>query len=112
LRQKYVLSQNSAKNELKISEYAVIDKIHDKVASSMLQEGNFFFLCEETYESWIILSAISEGIDTLISILRTDNLFPIEPHINIIAESVMELYASSRDGTVELLFDDVDLISV
>ncbi len=110
MRQKYVLSQNGAKNELKISEYAVIDKNQNKVDSSMLRKENFSFLCEETYENGIIASAISEGIDTLISILRTDNIFPIEPYANKIAESVMEIYASSEDGTVELFFDDVDLI--
>ena len=110
MRQKYVLSQNGVKNELKISEYAVIDKNQNKVDSSMLRKENFSFLCEETYESGIIASAISEGIDKLISILRTDNIYPIKPYANRIAESVMEIYASSEDGTVELFFDDVDLI--
>ena len=111
MRQKYVLSQNATKNELKMSEFAVIDKNHNKVESSMLQKGNFSFLCEETYKSGNIVNSISKGIDTLISTLRTDNIFPIEPYVNKIAESVMALYASSGDGTVELFFDDVDLIS-
>ena len=67
----------------------------------MMQKENFSFLSEETYESNIIVSSISEGINTLISILRTDNMFPIEPHVNKIAESVVALYASPGDDTAE-----------
>ena len=111
MRQKYVLSQNGAKNELKISEYAVIEKNQNKVDSSMLRKENFSFLCEETYESGNIVSAISEGIDTLISILRTDNIFPIDLYATKIAGSVMALYDSSENrGSVELFFDDADLL--
>ena len=112
MRQKYVISRNVAKNKLKIREYAIIDKNLKKVASSMLKKGNFSFLCEETYESEIIVSSISKGMNALIAILRTHNIFPIEPYANKIAESVMALYNSSEDGSAELFFDDVDLISV
>jgi len=111
MRQKYVISRNGAKNNLKIREYAIIDKNLNKVASSMLQKGSFSFLCEETYESEIIESSISKGMNALIAILRTDNIFPIEPYSTKIAESVMTLYDSSEDGSMELFFDDVDLVS-
>jgi hypothetical protein len=111
MRQKYVISRNGAKNNLKIREYAIIDKNLNKVASSMLRKGSFSFLCEETYESEIIESSISKGMNALISILRTDNIFPIEPYSTKIAESVMALYDSSEDGSMELFFDDVDLVS-
>lgn len=112
MRQKYVISRDGAKNKLKIREYAIIEKNLKKVASSMLQKGSFSFLCEETYESEIIVSSISKGMNALISILRTHNIFPIEPYATKIAESVMALYNSSEDGSVELFFDDVDLVSV
>ena len=78
----------------------------------MVQKGSFSFLCEETYESEIIVSSISIGMNALVATLRTNNLFPIEPYANKIAESVIELYNSSEDGPVELFFNDVDLISV
>jgi len=112
MRQKYVISRNDAKNNLKIREYAIIDKNLNKVASSMLQKGSFSFLCEETYESEVIESSISKGMNALVDILRTQNIFPIEPYSTKIAESVMALYDSSEDGSVELFFDDVDLVSV
>ena len=111
MRQKYVISRNEAKNILKIREYAITNKDLKKVASSMLQKGNFSFLCEETYESEIIVSSISKGMSHLVAILRTHNMFPIEPYSNRIAESVMALYNSSEDGSAELFFDDIDLVS-
>jgi hypothetical protein len=112
MRQKYVISRDGAKNKLKIREYAIVDKTLKKMVSSMLQKESYSFLCEETYESEIIVSSISKGMDTLIAILRTHNIFPIQPYAIQIAESVTELYNSSEDGSVELLFDDVDLVSV
>ena len=112
MRQKYVISRDDAKERLKIREYAVIDKDMKKVASPMLKKGSFSFLCEETYESEMIESSISKGMTDLIGILRTRNIFPIEPYVRKIAESVVALYNSSEDGTVELFFDDEDLISV
>ena len=111
MRQKYVISRNGAKNKLKISEYAIIDKDLKKMAPSMLQKENFSFLCEETYESEIVVSSISKGMNNLVAVLRTRNIFPIEPYSNRIAESVMALYNSSEDGSAELFFDDMDLIS-
>jgi hypothetical protein len=112
MRQKYVISRNDVKNNLKIREYAIIDKNLNTVASSMLVKGDFSLLCEETYESEIIVSSISKGMNALVSILRTQNIFPIEPYITKIAGSVMALYNSSEDGSVELFFDDVELVSV
>src|SRR5210317_1962166 len=98
MRQKYVISRDAVKNKLKIREYAIINKNMKKVASSMLQKESFSFLCEETYESEIIVSSISKGMSHLVAILRTHNMFPIEPYSNRIAESVMALYNSSEDG--------------
>jgi len=112
MRQKYVISLDGVKNKLKIREYAIIDKNLKKVASSMLQQESFSFLCEETYESGTIVNSIAKGLNALIAILRTHNIFPIEPYATKIAESVMVLYNSSEKGSIELFFDDVDLICV
>lgn len=111
MRQKYVISRNDAKNKLEIREYAVLDKNLNKVASPMLKKGDFSFLCKETYESEIIVSSISKGMNALVTTLRTDNIFPIDLYATKIAGSVMGLYHSSEDGSVELFFDDVDLIA-
>ena len=112
MRQKYVISRDGAEHKLKIREYAIIDKNLKKVASPMLQKGNFSFLCEETYESEIVVRSIAKGMNALVATLRTHNIFPIAPYAAKIAESVMVLYNSSKDGSTELFFDDVDLVSV
>jgi hypothetical protein len=110
MRQKYIISRDDIKNILKIREYAILDKNLNKVETSMLQKEDFSFLCEEIYESEIIMSSISKGMSTMVETLRTDNIFPIEPYATKIAGSVMALYNSSGNDSVELFFDDVDLI--
>lgn len=112
MRQKFVISLNEKTDKLKIREYAVIDKNLNKVPSSFLRKGDFQFLCEEIYESKVILISISNGINALLAILRTRNFFPIEPHARKIAESVTALYDSTDNATKELFFDDVDLLHV
>lgn len=110
MRQKYVIYRDMVKEKLNIKEYAIIDKNIKKVASSMIHKSSFVFLCEETYENEIIKSSIAEGIKTLVGILRTQNFFPIEPYITKIAESVIGLYDSPNTDSVELFFDDIDLV--
>jgi hypothetical protein len=58
------------------------------------------------------VNCASKGTSALVAVLRTHNMFPIEPYSTKIAESVMDLYNSSEDGSVELFFDDIDLVSV
>ena len=112
MRQKYLISRGGTSKKLKIREYAVIDKDLKKAASSILQPTSYSYLCEETYENEIIIRSIAKGMNALIAILRTHNIFPIEPYVTKIAESVMALYQSSEDGSVELFFDDKDLVAV
>ena len=107
MRQKYVIHRDIVKKNLNIKEYAIIDKNIKKVAFSITQKKNYAFLCEETYESEIIKSAIAKGIKALVGILRTRNFFPIEPYITQIAEVVIRLYDSSDSESAELFFDDV-----
>jgi hypothetical protein len=112
MRQKYEISRDGVKNKLKIREYAIIDKDFNKVESSNLQKENFVFLCEETYESENIIISISKGIDSVVAVLRTCNIFPIEPYATKIAESIMALYNSNENGSVELFFDDAELLVI
>ena len=79
MRQKYVVSLDDAQEKLNIKEYAIIDKNLRKVAFHTLKKGSFSFLCEETYESDTILKSISKGMDALVAILRTPNIFPSNP---------------------------------
>jgi len=112
MRQKYLILQDDNQNQLKIREYAIVGKQPKNQDATILRDDHFSFLCEETYEGKIIVSAISKGLSALIAALRTPNLFPIEPYATKIAESVMALYDSEDDRSAELFFDDIDLVSV
>ena len=110
MREKYVILRDSVKDNLRIREYALIDKNPNKAPSSMMREDGLTFLCEEFYEGKTIVNSISKGIDALIVTLRTDNIFPVKDNAVKIAESVTALYTSAEDGSVELYFDDLDLL--
>jgi hypothetical protein len=112
MRQKYLISRNLERKELRIMEYAVIDKDLKKVASENLREDNFSLVGEETYKSDTIINSIALGNAALIGTLRTNNIFPINPYVWKIAETIKGLYNLSEDSTVELYFDDIDLISI
>ena len=109
MRQKYLISREGTKNELKIKEYAIIQKVLKNAVVSLPTKETFSFLGEETYDGAIISNSIHRGMEALVETLRTVNLFPIGPHAAKIAESVMELYRSEEDNSVELFFDDIDL---
>jgi hypothetical protein len=112
MRQKYIISRDGPTNELRIREYAITDTKVKKPVSSTLKNERFALLCEETYEGKMILASISNGIKSLVAILRTHNLFPIEPYATKIAETVITLYKTSEYTSMELFFDDIDLVSV
>lgn len=112
MRQKYVISRDDPKNKLIIMEYAIIDTKVKKPISATAQKGKFTFFCQEIYDNKVVLNSISNGIKSLVDILRTRDFYPIEPYATKIAETVMTLYNSSQNGPVELLFDDVDLVSL
>lgn len=111
MRQKYVISQEGSEHDLKIREYAIIDKDLHNVDASMLRQEDFEFLCEETYSHESIARSIARGREALVDALRTANLFPIRPYVVKIAESVMVLYDSPDQQAVELFFDDSDLVA-
>jgi hypothetical protein len=112
MRQKFLISRNLEKKELKIMEYAVIDKNLKKVTSENLDKNNFALVGEETYKSESIIDSIAQGDANLIGTLRTRNIFPISTYASKIAEKIKEIYTLSDDFTTELFFDDCDLISV
>lgn len=112
MRQKYLIFQDGKDDNLTIRETAVIDKDLHRVATPMLREDHYTVLCEETYDRLEITEAIDRGTSALVNAIRTPNLFPVAPYSVKIAEAVIALYASKTDRSVELMFDDVDLVAV
>lgn len=98
MKQKYLILKNDEKTKLIIREFAELDK------------EMFTFLCEETFDDASVRSAIAIGEDALIAKLRTKNLFPIGIYAKELAAAVIKMYESGDDQSVELLFDDHDLM--
>ncbi len=98
MKQKYLIFKNDEKTKLIIREFAELDK------------EMFTFLCEETFDDEPVKSAIAIGEDALIATLRTKNLFPIGIYAKEIAATVTKMYETGNDQSVELLFDDHELM--
>ena len=99
MKQKYLIIKDKEKKQIKIQEYAELNK-------EMLS-----LLCEEAYDYKTIKSAISAGPETLITSLRTNNLYPPAIYAEKIASAVTELYKSKDQESLELFFDDLNLLA-
>ena len=111
MKQRYFISRDKNTSELTIEEYAAVAGNVKRYEISALAQDDFTLLCKETYEGKIIKKAISQGKESLVSVLRTDNLYPISIYANHIADSVIELYGKDGKMSRELLFDDLDLLT-
>jgi len=110
MRQKYIILRRDKENELRIKELANLDREY-KINNQVTLDKEFFsLLCEETYEKKAMRSAIRQGRANLISTLRTQNLYPIGVYTEKIADSVISLYKSDKHHSIELLFDDRELL--
>jgi hypothetical protein len=98
MKQKYSIVRDTANRQLIIREFAELDK---EIMS---------LLCEETYEDKTVSSAIKSGKEDLIAALRTKNLYPPGIYAEKIADTVVEIYASKDKESVDLFFDDNELL--
>ncbi len=99
MKQKYSILKDGGSNQLIIREYAELDK---EILS---------LLCEETYENAAVKSAINAGKEAVIAALRTNNLYPPGIYAEKIADSVIDLYGSKGKKSVDLFFDDIELLT-
>ncbi len=100
MKQKYLILKNNNKNKLIIKEFVELEKNDDY---SPAYEG--------TYAGKAIISAISKGKEALILTLRTASFYPPGVYAEKIAAAVKNLYSSENNQSVELFFDDMDLIT-
>jgi hypothetical protein len=99
MKQKYTILKDNDNRRLVIQEYAELNK------------ETMSLLCEETYENKVIRLAIKSGKESLISILRTKNLYPPNSYTEKIADAVIDLYGSKGKESVDLFFDDIELLT-
>ncbi len=96
MKRKYLILNSNDQKELIIREFA---DLKDKKV--------LLLLGEEKYDVKAIKSAIKKGKNTLISVLRTEKLYPTGLYADKIAESVISMYREKKQS-IELLFDDID----
>ena len=99
MKQKYLIINDKKNKQFKIQEFAELNK------------ETLSLLCEEAYDYKTIKSAVSTGKDALISTLRTNNLYPPGIYAEKIANAVIELHKSKDEESVELFFDDINLLT-
>ena len=109
--QRYDISMDGEANRLSIKEFAVLGQKSRKRDYFEPANEKFWFIHQVTYDGDIIRAAISEGKETLISELRSDNFFPIRSCVEIIVEKVIELFKNNSDSFSEVMFDDQSLFS-
>ncbi|AOY58283.1 hypothetical protein [Desulfococcus multivorans] len=107
MRHKFTILQDTDKDTFIIREYAVVEKHLKKMLTLMPSEDDFSLMAEETYAGKNLSKLISRGaVAELVTSLRTDNLFPINPYATKIAESIIAMHASAECRFMELFFDD------
>ncbi len=99
MKQKYLILNDKENKQIKIQEFAELNK-------QMLS-----LLCEEAYDYKTIKSAISAGKDELMAALRTNNMYPPGIYAEQIAAAVNNLFKSRKQDSVELFFDDINLLA-
>ena len=105
MRHKFRIKRSERKKELRIREYANLER-EPKNEWQRPGAESFSLIGEETYGKGIVTTAIKKGNRHLISVLRTHNMYPIGIYAEEIAASVKRLYESETSRSVELSFDD------
>ena len=98
MKQKFLISKENDQKKLIIKEFAELDK--EKLS----------LLCEEEYDNKIIKSAVSQGKEALIAELRTNNMYPPGVYAEKIAQAVIDIFGSKDSQSIELSFNDIDLL--
>lgn len=106
MKQKYRIWKNVKDKNLHIQEYAVLNADSRKQKLPGLQDEDFSLLCEQVYEAEEVKQASSKGKDELILFLRNQHFFPIGVYMDLIADRIIDMYASKGEQNENLIFDD------
>ena len=108
--QRFRIFMDDENDFLTIEESAVLDKVKIGIDYEGLNTEDFSIVYKEKYESTTLKTAISKDKQAIISSLRTNNMYPIGNYAEVIADSITDMYESGSSKTVELIFDDQELL--
>lgn len=97
MKQKFLLLKSQDHKELIIKELAELDT------------GKFSVVCQEKHPSDVIKKSL-DNPGKLMDVLRSDNMFPPSHVMDRMIESICEMFESNGKESVELIFDDMELI--
>ena len=108
--QKFTLIRDDANDTLTIEEFAVLDRVFKNSSTYNLDVENFSSICRVEYDREKIEVALLKNKQAVISVIRTRNMYPIGIYATAIADSIIALYESTSGKTIELIFDDQELL--
>ena len=109
--QKFTLIRDDENDTLTIEEFAVLNRVFKNSDTYDLDvENNFSPICKEKYDRGTIEIALLKNKQAIISVIRTNNMYPIGIYATAIADSIIALYESTSGKTIELIFDDQELL--
>ena len=79
--------------------------------SSELDKGVFQQVGEITYDNHVIQFAKEGNIKDLINALRTPAFYPVNDCATKLAESIVNIYKSTKNDPVEVAFNDIDQLA-
>jgi hypothetical protein len=100
MRQKYIIERNEENGGYIIKELAEVDK------------EMFSLLCSESFDADAINEAINDGTESLVAKIRTKNMYPPMLFAQKIAEALIDLDHSEDQHSVEIMFDDKELLAL
>jgi hypothetical protein len=98
MKQKYLILSGDNENELVLQEASELDK------------GIFTTVFEEKYDLKAIRAACKDDLDLIINALRTPGFYPVGLCAEKIANGVVEFIKNGATETIEVSFDDVELL--
>jgi hypothetical protein len=99
MKHKYVFSKDNDTGRLIVKEYAELSK------------DIFSTVCESSCEAKQIEGAVSEGLESVMAKIRTQNFFPPSNFFERIAHGITELMAPGDQSMVEVYCDDSDFLT-
>lgn len=97
MKQKYAIIRDDDQKTLVVREYAELDK-------EMMS-----LLCEEVYSQETMSAAVTQGHQTVIDAIRTNNMYPPTLFAEPIALAIEGLFSEGGNTSAELFFDDKEL---